>query len=369
MLSALGGMFFKARSGGARSGNPVSVRHQLGEGRPLPGQVRSQMESAFGTSFGDVRLHADASSANLSDRLNARAFAIGRHVAFGAGEFRPGTLEGDALIAHELAHVVQQKGPSAPPACGASSEARLEEDADRSAHGAMLSSLGISTSRGMGQLRTGLRLLRCSQPKAPAAADPKLLQDFAAKFADAAALVRKSAEAMQVVTVAQAAGAEFGGYAEEGPAQDTWAYTVGNKVFIPKAHTDPVLAMRDFLFELNNATRVPAFEKLKQEAAKGSTGTLTAKAYARGVVEQEIEALLSVGKVWSELRDSFTEQQRETYDNSFYQQEYNDFKAGRKTKDDIVKDALQRVYTSGVDKGKTVEQFYMDQYNRISGGK
>ena len=49
--------------------------------------------------------------------------------------------------------------------------------------------------------------------------------------------------------------------------------------------------------------------------------------------------------------------------------EYEALKAGKKTKDDLVKDVLQRVYSSGKDKGKTVEQYYMDQYKGLSGAK
>src|SRR5262249_11954902 len=105
LLGAFGGMFFKAQPGGARHDDPVAVRAELRHGQPMPSPVRARMESAFGTRFDGVRFHTDSHAASMSDRLNARAFAVGEHVAFGAGEFRPGTMVGDALIAHELAHV------------------------------------------------------------------------------------------------------------------------------------------------------------------------------------------------------------------------------------------------------------------------
>jgi len=60
-----------------------------------------------------VRVHTDVRSAEISDNLNARAFTLGNNIAFGSGEYQPGTLIGNALIAHELAHVVQQGGGSA----------------------------------------------------------------------------------------------------------------------------------------------------------------------------------------------------------------------------------------------------------------
>ncbi len=106
------------------------------------------MESAFGQSFSHVRVHNDASAAGLSERLNARAFTLGPHVAFGGQEYRPGTLAGDALIAHELAHVAQQGGAAeeiAPfarlPTVGGETSA-LEADADAAAVGAVASLWG-----------------------------------------------------------------------------------------------------------------------------------------------------------------------------------------------------------------------------------
>jgi hypothetical protein len=170
VLGLFGGMFFKARPGGARGGRLDSIRAQLGSGDALPGAVRSRMEPAFGASFAGVRLHADATAAHLSDRLNARAFTIGRHVAFGRGEFQPGTPGGDALIAHELAHVVQQGGAaSGGHAIDAGAVDRAsEQDADGAATRAVtaLWSPGLAPARGAGlqarpALRSGLRLQRC----------------------------------------------------------------------------------------------------------------------------------------------------------------------------------------------------------------
>ena len=79
-------------------------------GRPLAPSVRSAVEARLGHSFADVRVHSDASAAGDARALGARAFAVGRDVVFGAGEFSLGTPRGRALLAHELAHVVQQRG-------------------------------------------------------------------------------------------------------------------------------------------------------------------------------------------------------------------------------------------------------------------
>jgi hypothetical protein len=152
--------------GAASADDPGRVRAELGEGAPLDARVRGRMESAFASDFSGVRLHTDAGAARLSSRLQARAFAVGSHVAFAPGEYRPGTPMGDALIAHELAHVLQQQGgPGSAPLAGAQG---LELDADRSARGAVASlwagSRGLADlARSVGpRVRSGLRISRCS---------------------------------------------------------------------------------------------------------------------------------------------------------------------------------------------------------------
>lgn len=353
----------------ASQDNAEAVETRLGQGRPLEAGVKGRMESAFGADFSGVRIHSDTQAAGLSDSLDARAFTVGRQVAFGAGQYRPGTPVGDALIAHELAHVLQQQAAIQ---AGSAGERALEADASQATIGALAATVGGTQRAGMRAmpaLRSGLRLQRCDKKKTEAAGkDPKLLADFAAKFPDAAKLIRGDATAMKFVTEAQAAGVEFGGYAEEGPGKDAWPYAIGNKVYVPKARTDDVLALNALLFEINNALRAPKYQALGAEAAKGTKGTLTAEQYAYKVVEQEVEGMLRLGEIWFEMRKG-KEKEWSKYDSHFYQSEYNAYKEGKKTKDDIIKDVLSRTYTSGVDKGKTVKQYYMEQYNSLSGGK
>lgn len=207
LAAGLGGMFFKARPGGARAvSDPGAIRNRLGVGSPLPGSARSRMESAFGLSFSQVRIHTDPSAASLSDQLNARAFTIGEHVAFGAGEYRPGTLMGDALLAHELAHVVQQGGAtnaSSPMPKGEGEYNSIEQDADRSAVGAVASIWGTAhggisriTRAAAPNLRSGLGLHRCAGTGAKAAGESvkksactaPSAKDWKASFAAAEAL-------------------------------------------------------------------------------------------------------------------------------------------------------------------------------------
>jgi hypothetical protein len=81
-----------------------------GSGAPLDGETRAHMEPRFGHSFAHVRVHADGRAAESAAAVGAHAYAVGRDLVFGAGRYAPGSASGRRLIAHELAHVVQQAG-------------------------------------------------------------------------------------------------------------------------------------------------------------------------------------------------------------------------------------------------------------------
>jgi hypothetical protein len=72
------------------------------------------MELRFGYDFSHVRVHADEPAGESAQALDARAYTVGRDVVFGRGQYAPGSPATDALLAHELAHVVQQRSPPAP---------------------------------------------------------------------------------------------------------------------------------------------------------------------------------------------------------------------------------------------------------------
>ena len=171
-FSAIGQALFKRKEVRAKSSSePLQIQAKLTEGQPLDGSAKSRLGAAFGHDFSSVRIHTDGNAAQLSEQLNARAFTIGSDIAFGAGEYQPGTMIGDALIAHELAHVVQQSGGAEHGPLnkddGGSNES-LEEDADVSAVGAVLQTWnGLAGNvkdigrNAIPRMRSGLRLQRC----------------------------------------------------------------------------------------------------------------------------------------------------------------------------------------------------------------
>jgi hypothetical protein len=79
-----------------------------GSGAPLPGDVRAYFEPRFGHDFSRVRVHTDGQAARSAEALGAQAYTFGNDVVLGAGQYAPHTGEGRQLLAHELAHVVQQ---------------------------------------------------------------------------------------------------------------------------------------------------------------------------------------------------------------------------------------------------------------------
>lgn len=84
-------------------------------GRALGAGLRGWFEQRLGGPLGAVRIHTDQHAADAARQLQARAFTLGTHIGFGAGEYAPQTARGHRLLAHELAHVVASRGHGAAP--------------------------------------------------------------------------------------------------------------------------------------------------------------------------------------------------------------------------------------------------------------
>jgi hypothetical protein len=83
-----------------------------GGGSSLDNDTRTDMESRFGTSFGDVRVHTDGAAHDSAKSVNAQAYTVGSDIVFQSGKYDPGSDAGKHMLAHELTHVVQQRsGP------------------------------------------------------------------------------------------------------------------------------------------------------------------------------------------------------------------------------------------------------------------
>ena len=152
--------------------SPEALMAQLGPGAPAHGRV-AEIADTLGVD-GGLRIHDGPDAARLARREDAAAFTVGHHVVFGEGELQPGSLAGDALIAHEVAHVAQQTGSTAQalpaePLPSAAEEllpstAGAEGDADRAA-GGVLARLHGGARAAFASVRTAVRaplqLARC----------------------------------------------------------------------------------------------------------------------------------------------------------------------------------------------------------------
>lgn len=131
-------------------GNVPSIVHNVlsSAGHPLDTGTRSFMESRFGHDFSGVRVHSDSQAAESARAVSAHAYTVGQHVVFGEGQYSPESSHGRHLLAHELAHTIQQRGLqryASDLRLGDASEARYEAEADRAA------AMVTSSDTGLGQ--------------------------------------------------------------------------------------------------------------------------------------------------------------------------------------------------------------------------
>uniref|UniRef100_UPI003F4917E5 eCIS core domain-containing protein n=1 Tax=Cupriavidus yeoncheonensis TaxID=1462994 RepID=UPI003F4917E5 len=90
-------------------GTTQELMERLGSGEPLDADTRAYFEKRLCFDLGHVRIHTDTAAALNAKQLNARAFTFGPHIAFASGAYDPQSAAGKHLLAHELAHVMQQE--------------------------------------------------------------------------------------------------------------------------------------------------------------------------------------------------------------------------------------------------------------------
>jgi hypothetical protein len=112
-----GGVLRRQVMGGGDGGSggemvaPPSVHRVLSEpGEPLPAGIRGRFERRLGVDLRGVSIHQGSSAAEVSRSIGARALTVGDDIAFARGQFDPGQPSGMHLLAHELAHTMQEGG-------------------------------------------------------------------------------------------------------------------------------------------------------------------------------------------------------------------------------------------------------------------
>jgi hypothetical protein len=129
-------------------------------GFALPAPLMRKFETSLGADLSGVRVHTGAESAAAASAVGAKAYTMGQDIHFGAGHYDPSSAAGQHLLAHEVAHTVQQAGGAASGRqnkleVSAPGDA-LEHEADRAAD-AMVTGQGFDVSTGSGMHRTAFR--------------------------------------------------------------------------------------------------------------------------------------------------------------------------------------------------------------------
>lgn len=139
---------------------PAQHRHAPpADGRPLDPVLRRRMEARFGADFAQVRLHADADAA---DQAEANAYTVGERLVFDPAHYSPDTPDGQHLLAHELAHVVQQRrgGSAATGQATLETQARTAADAAVAGDGGGAVQVGGASAPGIMRERSGKKKRR-----------------------------------------------------------------------------------------------------------------------------------------------------------------------------------------------------------------
>src|SRR5262245_27225368 len=136
------------------------------EGHPLPHDLRRRFEPRFGQDLGGIRIHRNGSAAQSAQSMGALAYTLGRDIVFAEGQYQPGTLVGDRILAHEIAHALQQRR-AAPPRdgvlLGVGSD-RDEAEAHRASRAVMLGRPAVVTPA------PSLHVVRLARPEETVAA-------------------------------------------------------------------------------------------------------------------------------------------------------------------------------------------------------
>lgn len=102
-----------AGSSGSQGSASGYVSSLSSKGNPLPANANQFFSSRMSYDFSDVKVHTDKEAATSAKEVNAKAYTVGNHVVFNEGQYNMESGDGKKLMAHELAHVIQQNGDEA----------------------------------------------------------------------------------------------------------------------------------------------------------------------------------------------------------------------------------------------------------------
>ena len=151
----------RTRIVGAASRGLLDAGRATGGGKPLDGAARAWLGAKFSHDFSGVRVHTEGEAAQSAARMGADAYTSANRIVFAPGRYAPRTPEGRGLLAHELAHVVQQSRGTAHPEA-----VSHPGDADEAAARRAVSGLAAGRGPDLGAAQAGLHRQLAGAPPA-----------------------------------------------------------------------------------------------------------------------------------------------------------------------------------------------------------
>lgn len=278
--------------------DPVKVGLASGGGSPLPQSVLTKMEAAFGADFSAVRIHAGPQA----PRIGAVAFTMGADIYFAPGRYQPDSVQGQQLLGHELAHVVQQRqGRVRAPGSGVVvvQDRMLEAEADRLGVYAASYHMPVRVPRSgaapgirSGSAPVQRMLSAAARPYVPAAPPAVAAAAAAPPPAPVAAVGGGGAPAAAVAVAppgpAAAAGGGGGGGGGGAPAAPR-PLRANAPAFIPALAVAYASGFNDkhVVPNLTKATARGAFRLREREPRTPQANTVFRQSYIEGLIKQE----------------------------------------------------------------------------------
>ena len=235
----------------------TKLNNTIGGGSPLPEETKGFMESRFGADFSDVRIHDDSTAASMNQSIQAQAFTQGKDIYFNSGKYSPNSHRGKSLIAHELTHVLQQRGDEIAP-----KEAKQStlDPTPSETKDSQQNSPPTPQKDGISQLLIGILSMAIGTEEAKSfveniKADP---QNAPQKLAELTPLIEKTLPAKAIAQIGELLDRLVNSYLGEDKQKEPTSETENNQSTVEEKEVkDPVEAFK-------NAAKIKALKQLEE---------------------------------------------------------------------------------------------------------
>lgn len=188
-----------------------------------------------------------------------------------------------------------------------------------------------------------------------------LLKSLGKCFPEAARLIQRYEPAMELVAEAAEANVTFGGYCEDtGGAYSRGLHRDG-KVFVTRTETDPILAMKHFLFELTNGIENSTSKQIDKWARERK---MTREQYAYAKVAKEARGTKRIAEIWEQIKPQMQANDLQSRDWNAYDHQFWSHSLYLEI-NDYTEALLGIKYTAGTLRGKTAKEYFMERFDKM----